>query len=160
MLQSTQLFIQRRQEYTTNKLSLRDVTNIGGGKKNQCFLNATSERDRKHGVALASGWLVGPFDDSNGSFEVFAHFWNTTMTGYNFDTTPFPEINFEYVSDISLMAFIMKNDRKLFSFVPSSLCYKNNSFFLVDENTDGTLRSSVIEDLTTETLFSRKFKTF
>lgn len=156
MTNNIDVFIKHRQPYTNMKLAKRDVKRIGGGIANDCYNNAVKARDRKHGVAIASGWLIEPYCSVNNSFEITAHFWNATMTGEFFDTTPIQNPNVEYVSDGAIMAYILSNHEMLSSHVPSSILFKNNAFLCVDENVDGSLSFTPILELTTEILFHRK----
>jgi hypothetical protein len=105
-----------------------------------------------------SGWLVGKYNSETDETEIMQHWWNVdSVTQQHFDTTPFDngtsKADYEYVADVEISLWGDANFDKIKSNVCNSLCLRNDKWFLVNEDTNGTLVYKKTESLRVENLF-------
>lgn len=153
MYKATRKLIQARQRHSKYVIEQVRVENVGGGKANDCFINACNAIDRSREIKIVSGWVVKAFDTFQNSTEIIQHFWNVDRNGNYFDTTPLMKNNaVEYVVDTDICHYGQEHIEEIDSCVASSLLLKNDKFIAVDIE-DDRLNFRSIKSLSIEELF-------
>ena len=101
-----------------------------------------------------SGWLVQPYDKLNNFTLILTHWWNIRKSGEHIDTTPLID-KAEYIQDLSLRNFCIRNDGKLKTNMAHSFIYKDNILFLIIDPEKN--KFIPISDLSNETLYQKKW---
>jgi hypothetical protein len=146
-------FIRERQQHCASLLDVVSVHWIGGGRLNQCFMNAY-ETCRHDEVFVVSGWLALPYNKQRQSQQFTQHWWNYSRTLDRYiDISPDIEDGALYVIDMDIARFAMEHHGRLKSCVPMSLLYKDDTFSGIEVR-DGGLYQWPLAELTTQALFA------
>ena len=153
MFKATRELIKARQQHTKFVVEAIEVKSIGGGKNNDCFMNACTYKENNKGAKVVSGWIVNKFDTRTNSTAIIQHFWNVDAFGNHVDTTPLVGYEHEYVIDVDILIFGQIHYDELDTCVASSLLLCNGIFSTM-EISDDDIEISFIPALKTEYFFS------
>ncbi len=133
MFKATRDFIRDRQPFAGFPVQPVSVRRLGGGEAGHGYRNAHACIDRQRNIKIVSGWLVKPYDKALGQTEIVQHWWNIDATARSyFDTTPDAGEGCEYVTDMALAEFGIKN----FDDVPANICHsilaRDGGYTMVD----------------------------
>lgn len=148
MLEGTNFLINHRQKFSTPKVKVVKVENIGGGNMNDCLNNAFNQIAKDKSVQVVSGWLVLKVIES---ITFLPHFWNSDSQGNYFDNTPH---SYEggYVLDIELLKFGQKYIKNIKSRVVCPIVLKNGVWYSIS-STDSVEPHKIITSLHPKNLF-------
>lgn len=122
MKKATRKFIEIRQPFCKIPLSVVDVKSIGGGKPNDCAINAlTLTENSNESVHSVTGWLIHPYNEFRKTTQIVQHWWNKKVDGEHFDITPLMVEGCEYVMDMNLLIFVIDRFDDIESNVGTSL---------------------------------------
>lgn len=153
MYKATRQLIAARQKHAYYVVEPVKVQNIGGGRANDCFNNATDANEADKSVKVVGGWLVAPYCKTTNSTEIVSHFWNS-KDGVFFDTTPGITSDYEYVIDMDLVVYGQQNYDGLDNLVCSSLLLRDGTFGLVSNGMFGAVLFGYADELDCDTLFA------
>lgn len=153
MYKATRILINARQPFSNYVIELVGVRNVGGGRANDCFGNATDALSSFPGSTVTSGWLVGKFDPITNSTEITQHYWNVNANGQYFDTTPGVASHYEYVCDCEIADYAQQHLDNVNNCVSSSLLLKDGEFHAVNKTPQGP-SFEPIASLSTSNLFA------
>lgn len=154
MYKATRQLIAARQKHAYYVVEPVKVQNIGGGRANDCFYNATDVLDADSETKLVGGWIVAPFCKDTNSTAIISHFWNS-KNGKHFDTTPGIPSDYEYVVDMNLVVYGQKHYDNLASNVCTSLLLQHNVFHLVSSDAgERVCAIGVAKELNCKNLFA------
>ena len=146
-------FLTRRQLFCKSPLDIVCVESIGGGAVIECFGNAYSQL-RKPGVAIVSGWLAEPRQNSHAQRQFTQHWWNFDQhSSEYFDISPEIEKGAIYILDRDIALFAIDNNARLSSCVSRSVVYSGGGFYTMEYASSG-YDLQPAPDLSTERLFA------
>lgn len=154
MYKATRELIKARQKNAKHLIESVNVLNIGGGKFNDCFNNATNLNEKDKRYKVVSGWIVGPYDHNCGGSGIISHFWNS-FEGKHVDSTPGITSEYQYVVDVDLLIYGQEHFDELDELVCSSLWLENGKFHLVEMTDDDLFFTGEAKNLSAEKLFQR-----
>ena len=152
MYRATRELIKARQIHTNYMVEKVLVTQIGGGRENDCFNNAYEYQEINKQCGFVSGWLVNKYDSLSKSTAILQHFWNVNENGVFVDTTPNIDSECDYVIDVDLSKYGQEHYDEIANCVCSSLWLKDGRFKTVDL-IEGRMVENEISELRTENLF-------
>lgn len=158
MYKATKELIEQRQHFCTSQIKIAEVTNLGGGQVNDCYGNAWRLKNKNRNYFIVSGWFILPFNEVHKNVHVIQHWFNIDMRKKQYvDTSPV-EKNAEYVVDMNLYEFCLKNNENLTTHVATSLIYEDDRFKTVREFNAYQQIVTEIDMLTTENLYHHCLK--
>ncbi len=155
MYKATKDLIKSRQIFSPYPIKQVFVKRTNSGVPNDCFHNAISTMNEKSQISVVSGWIVWKFDPNINKTVINQHFWNSNLNGDFFDTTPLPNVEFEYVIDMDISVYGQKNHQLIKSNVCYSLLYIDGEYWAYEE-IEGKAVNHKIDNLSNKNIF--KFK--